>query len=273
MAFHKIVSACLAFCITATLAVAACGCDDLGAYEDTEEYYASFGDVVLIHGTSKEEDPYSVADSFYNKASRKNFLAGEENAYRKVDYSDYVYMAIPLENTIVMDTLALYLQSQTDVTVYINVFVTNSIPSDWKAIADLEYPPKDDEESGDGADTEKTETETETEPEESISAKDPHWDTRIGEVTVHLKGGKWGSFALDYFSVDGKTQKSIQINKNQYILLQIRNNSGVREFDKDKQAYVDPQTRLELPKATITMTNLLVRALEIKNGNEVQKGE
>ena len=39
MTFKKIVSTCLALCITATLAVAVCGCDDLGAYEDTTEYY------------------------------------------------------------------------------------------------------------------------------------------------------------------------------------------------------------------------------------------
>ena len=101
---------------------------------------------------------------------------------------------------------------------------------------------------------------------------DPDTQTKIGEITVHLKGGNWGSFVLDEFKVKDLVQKSIEINKGQYILLQIRNNSGVRTFDEEKQAYVDPDTGLELPKAEITMTNLLIRSLDVKEGNETQGG-
>jgi hypothetical protein len=46
----------------------------------------------------------------------------------------------------------------------------------------------------------------------------------------------------------------------------------VRVFNEEKQIFVDPQTGLELPKANITMTNLLVRALDVKEGNETQGG-
>ena len=78
---------------------------------------------------------------------------------------------------------------------------------------------------------------------------------------------------LDSFRVNGITEKSIEIKDGQYILLQIRNNSGVRVFDEEKQVFVDHQTGLELQKAEITMTNLLIRALDIKNASEVQGGE
>ena len=138
MRFKSIVSAFVVLCITATLWVALCGCDDLGAYDDTDEYYASFDDIVLISGTSREEDEYSVEKYFYNKESREDFLAGEDGAYKGVKYSDYVYMAIPFESNIDMDTLALYIRSETDVSVFINVFLTDKIPSNWKAIADNE---------------------------------------------------------------------------------------------------------------------------------------
>jgi hypothetical protein len=47
----------------------------------------------------------------------------------------------------------------------------------------------------------------------------------------------------------------------------------VRVFDEEKRTFVDPQTGLELQKAEITMTNLLIRALDIKNVNKVQGGE
>ena len=101
---------------------------------------------------------------------------------------------------------------------------------------------------------------------------DPDPETRIGDVVVHLKNGKWNSFVLDDFRINGQTQKSVQINNGQYILLQIRNNSGIRVFNEEKQAYVDQLTDIELPNAEITMTNLLIRALDVKNGEQAQGG-
>ena len=78
---------------------------------------------------------------------------------------------------------------------------------------------------------------------------------------------------LDSFNVGGAVQNSIRINEDQYLLIQIRNNSGVRIYDSEKNTFVDPQTGLELQKAEITMTNLLIRALEVKNDNEAQGGK
>ena len=43
-------------------------------------------------------------------------------------------------------------------------------------------------------------------------------------------------------------------------------------FNEEKQTYVDQLTGLELPKAEITMTNLLIRALDVKNGDGAQGG-
>ena len=263
MRFKQIVSTFIALCLMATLAVAMSGCEDLGAYEDTEEYYNAFGDVVLISGSSKEKEEYSVEKYFYNEESREGFLRGEDGAYKGVAYSDYVYMAIPFESNINMDTLALFIQSKTDVTVYINVFVTDKIPTSWKAIEDNVI---NSEEIG------KTSDEESGEQTEKVY-DDPDPVTRVGEITVHLKSENWNSFLLDTFRVNGTTQKSIEIKDGQYILLQIRNNSGWRLFDEEKQVFVDPQTGLELQKAEITMTNLLIRALDIKNESEVQGGK
>jgi hypothetical protein len=281
MTFKKIVSIFIAFCIMATLVVAIIGCEDLGAYEDTEEYYSSFGDIVLIKGTSKDSDEYSVEKYFYNEDSREDFLEDEEGAYKGIEHSDYVYMAVPFESDIDMDTFALYLQSKNDVTVYINVFVTDKIPTEWKAISDNVINSEEtddalDEEIGDDTnEVEETDKTEETDKNENVEKMydDPNPDTRVGEITVHLKAGKWNSFVLDEFKVDGKIQKSIEINEDQYVLLQIRNNSGVRIFDEENQIFIDPQTGLELQKAEIIMTKLLIRALDIKKVNETQGGE
>ena len=265
MTCNQIVKSCIAFCLTAVLLIAVSGCEDLGAYEDTTEYYNSFGDIVLINATSKSKNEYSVEDYFYNEDAREDFLEGDDGAYNGVEYGDYVYMAIPLESDIEMDTLALYLCSKSTATVYINVFVTDKIPSQWKSIEDNEIK-KDNTNEG----TELP-SDSETDKEEK-NYDDPALETRVGEVAVHLKNEKWGSFVLDTFNVLGTTQKSIQIKDGQYILLQFRNNSGVRIFNEEKQIYVDPQTGLDLQKAEFTMTNLLIRALEISDSNETQGG-
>ena len=245
MTFKKIGRTCLALCIMATLAVAMSGCDDLGAFEDTNEYYSSFGDIVLISGTTKEENEYSVDKYFYNKDSREDFLKGKD----RVAYSDYVYMAIPFNSNIDMDTLALYLQSQNDVTVYINAYVISK--SEWDAIRD-----SDDDSEESAGDSENNETVCD------------NLGTKIGEARVHLNNEKWNSFALDVFQTNAGSQKSMKINSGQYVLLQFKNNC----VDENKQAYVDPDTGLELTKAQITMTNLLIRALDVKEGNETQGG-
>ena len=265
MTFKRIVKASAALCIAAILVIAACGCEDLGAYENVDEYYSAFGDIVLIDGATKEENEYSVERYFYNKESREDFLRGEDGAYKGVPYGDYVYLAIPFESNINMDTLALFIQSRNDVTVYINVFVSDKIPTNWRAIADNQV-----NIDGSGNTLEK-EAGAEAQSTEAVY-DDPDPDTRIGEITVHLKNGKWSSFVLDYFKINGETQKSIRINDGQYILLQIRNNSGVRVFDEKENVFVDPDTGLDLPSAEITMTNLLIRALEVQSGEQAQGG-
>ena len=264
MTFKRLLSLSIALCLVATLAVAMSGCDDLGAYEDTDEYYNAFGEIVLLSATSKAIDEYSVETYFYNKESREDFLKGEDGAYEGIAHSDYVYMAIPLESSIEMDTLALFMQSKTDATVYINVFVTDTIPTAWKSMGDNVIQPEPSGESPDEGSGEET--------EEKVY-DDPAPETRVGEITVHLKAENWSSFLLDTFRVDGEARKSMNIQKGQYILLQFRNNSGVRLWDGEKQTFVDPQTGLELQSVELTMTNLLIRALEIMNEGEVQGGK
>lgn len=274
MTFKKIVSVAMALCIMAVLGIALCGCDDLGEYDDVREYYDSFDDIIMINGTSREE--YSVEDYFYNEDSREDFLEGDDGAYDGVEHSDYVYVAIPFKSDIEMDTFALYIHSQEDVAVYINVFVVDvdDIPSQWKKLSDNEVNPDGTDEQPEGNSGNQTEGGTGDQTEggsgdqtqdEEKTYDDPDPETRIGEITVFLKKDEWDSFVLDRFDVNGALQNSIQIKNGQCILLQIRNNSGIRDYDEEKQIFVDPQTGLELQKAELTMTNLLIRALEIEN--------
>ena len=256
----------VAVCITAVMMmIALCGCDDLGEYVDVEEYYASFGEVVLIDGITKESTNHLIKNCFYNESTRDDFLVDPSGNCDSVDHTNnYVYMAIPFKKTIDVDSVALYLQSTSEVTLYISVFVVSEVPSNWQAIADNVI-----NEDGTPANADKT-------------YDDPDPDTKIGEITIHLNKDKWNSFLLDKFSegesVDGLSEdeavkNSIQIRKDQILLLQIRNNSGARVFDETNQVFKDYETGLDLPVAEITMTNLLIRSLETDAANEAQGGE
>jgi hypothetical protein len=220
-----------------------CGCDDLGAYEDVEEYYDSFDEVILLGGAAGNGKGYSVKDYFYNDQSREDFLVDENGEYTGVVHSDYVYIAIPFNKGIQMDSLAMYVQAKNDVTVYMNVYLIDEddLPSNWKKLSDSNA------------------------SNEEQKYDDPDPKTRIGEITVDLKAGKWNSFVLDYFKDGENNKKSITVASGQCILLQIRNNSGVRELNTENG--------LRLDRAEITMTNLLVRALEIENNTKAEEGE
>ena len=301
MRSKSIINAFVVLCITAILAIAVCGCEDLGAYDDTAEYYDCFGNIIFVDGVTGDYSDYSVEDCFYNKESKENFLVGENGEYMGVPHDYYEYVAIPVESTIDMDTLALYIQADDKATVYISIYVADEIPDEDDTSTDTETtdaqsespdvsntategqsaPPR--EEKGNepdmGGDPDNTiiETErTESAPEEAEKenkapeqtqeeSKPSYSKVKIGEIVIQLNGGKWDSFMLDEFDVNGKTQKSIQINEGQYILMHIRNNSGLRNPDAADQASVEPQNENELQSVKITMTNLLVRTLEIAN--------
>ena len=267
MTFKRKLTAFLAACITAILWIALCGCEDLGAYENTEEYYASFGDVVFLGGAAKEGMAYSVEEYFYNDESRENFLTDKNGVYKGVEQSDYVYVAIPLNKDIKMDSLAMYLMARDDVTLYINVYITDTIPQNWKKTEEIDAGGEESAEGSDEAfeyisDESLAESEEGGTEEEVPEYDDPAWETRVGEITVYLKGGVWNSFTLDSFNVNNTRQSSIQLGAGQFILLQIRNNSGVREYNEANGTYQDPQTGLVPERAEITMTNMLIRALD-----------
>ena len=259
--------ACTAACIMAILVIALCGCEDLGAFEGPEEYYASFGKVVFLGGAAQSGKEYSVEEYFYNDESREEFLTDDNGVYNGVEHSDYVYVAIPLKTDLKIDSLAMYLQAKESVTLYINVYITDTLPTNWKKIEELGNGGAEGAAISDGAfeyisDVTLTETaEGEGEDEEN-TYDDPTPEARVGEIAVYLEGGEWNSFTLDSFKVDGAVKTEIELKSGQYILLQIRNNSGVRDFDAETGAFVDPQTGLVLDKAEITMTNLLLRALD-----------
>ena len=238
--YKKLIKSILTLTLAVVLTLALVGCDDLGEYESVDEYYSSYGDIVMISASSGDKENYSVEDYFYNEQSRKNFLKGDDGSYSGVPFDDYVYVAIPFKRDVNMDSLAIYVQAEADCTAYINVYLTDKIPSSFRGPDNKgEFSATDD-------------------------FDDPDPKTRIAHSSVRLTSGVWNSFLIDSFiSADGTASGGIQVKNGAYALIQIRNNSGIRIFDQEKQAYVDSETAEELSGVRLTMTNLLIRAIEL----------
>ena len=246
MTFKRLVSSLIVLCITVTVAVTVCGCDDLGVYADTAEYYDSFGQIVLVNSNAPKGNstPYSVSECFYNEDSRENFLENRQEDL--VPSLAYVYMAIPIKSDMEMDDLALYMRGEKNQSVYLNVYITDKIPSNWRAIGDPE--------------TQTLEKDGQV-VEEKIKYDDPDPDTSIADAVVHLKASVWSSFLIESFEVNKAVSSTLAVEDGQYLLIQFRNNSGVPLDSEEDEAVTVVESEGEIEPAYFTMTNLLVRAM------------
>ena len=105
--------------VAAILAAALVGCFDLGDFSDEADYYAAFGDVRLVYQNpnTKEKDvekeDYSIQDYFYNKNTGEDFAYGDPkdedpDEGKDIPQLSYVYMAIPVQRDMRVDSVALY---------------------------------------------------------------------------------------------------------------------------------------------------------------------
>lgn len=254
MTSKKRLCSLLSLCLSLLAVISLCGCEDLGAFEDVERYYASFGDIRLTGGTREGEAyptaTYSVEAYFYNTDSREDFLEGEDG-YAGVPEGDYVYMAIPLEAQLCVDSLALYLKSPRSTTLCLSVFLVDELPEKIRGI-------------GDPA-TELVEKDGVTE-EQPIAYDDPPLSESLSNHTLSLQAGEWEAFLIDSFLEGGSVKKQFNASAGQYILILFRNNSDAFSHIDATGARFDPVTGAELFRESFTMTNLLVRAIDPTEG-------
>jgi len=110
--FILILSLCLCLVILTS-------CMDLADVEDEEEYYAIFGKIYSIKGDSS--DSYSMLD-FYNKES-------VENMKSPLSRDKYNYIVIKSSITYYMDEIAMYIKTDVDTNVAINMYKLDAMPS------------------------------------------------------------------------------------------------------------------------------------------------
>lgn len=246
-----------ALCVALLLSVCLCGCDDLGVYEDPQQYYDSFGSICLIGGEREDDEypraEYSVEEYFYNTASREDFLEDDSGVYSGVPEKEYIYMAIPLRADLCLDSIALYLRSSQDVVIYVSAFLVDEIPEKIRGIGDPAF--EVGEEDG-------------VEVEEPIVYDDPPRQECLADTTVLLEAGKWGSFLMDSFLINGSYSQTVSAESGQYVLLLFRNNSDAVLSVGEAGERLDAVTGNVLEGCTMTMTNLLMRAIDPEPAGE-----
>ena len=255
------------------------GCFDLGGFTNDEDYYNAFGDVGLFYQKEIDTKEYSIKDYFYNKATGEDFAYGdpkdsEPDEGKDIPQLPYVYMVIPVENDLSMESFALYFNATQTCSLEVYFYVVDELPdfTHVRLWGDPEYQPEEDDNgdikykqqvdangvpmvdaNGDPIYEQKKDengnpmVDAEGNPIyepilEKVDYSDPDDRLIVAKTSVHVKNGQWVSLVAENWN----GQDTVQIAEDQYLLLRFINNSG---------AYTG-----ENPSVAFRVTNLLIRA-------------
>lgn len=238
--------------VAAFLAAALVGCFDLGDFSDESAYYSAFGDVGLVFQNPEKEEKhvkkkeYSIKDYFYNKNTGNNYTYGDPkdedpDEDKDIPQLPYVYMAIPVKQTLQVDSLALYFNATQTCSLDVFVYVVKELPDDGnftkiRLWGEPEYKPK--------LDGDKPMYDESGKPiQELIEYSDPDNSLISAKATVNVKEKEWVPLLVDTWEVGNV----VEVKESQYILLRFINNSGLNDGEQ--------------PCVSFRVTNLLIRAI------------
>jgi hypothetical protein len=253
--------------VAAVLAGTLIGCFDLGDFSDEEAYYDSFGDIRLVYPTAEKEAKYadySVSTYFYNENTGKNFQYGNEETgeVNPIPKLSYIYMSIPVEQDMNIESLALYFNADKEVSMEVFVYLVeeSELPdgggfTNIRLLGDPEYLQERDENDNLLFDTAgnpvykqkvdengKPMTEGGSPIYETAMYSDPSDDLIVAKTSVAMQKEKWVSLMVQW-----NGENALQVEDGQYLLLRFINNSGLN---------TNSETAV-----TFNTTNLLIRAL------------
>ncbi len=195
------------------------GCfPDLGNISDSADYESKFPTVGLIRKNLSIEN-LSVTDLYNDNAvnhfNDSDFVPPtESNAYR--------YMGVFAGEDVNVKEFALYLRSETDVTLEISVYCLSKLPT---KIATGE---SDDWETYTNPDTGVEETRLK-------SFDEPTSDKAVAKLTLTLKANVWNSFTVTSWNIGGTRSDTVTVPENHCLLFKFENNCVGYDKDGKKQ--------------------------------------
>ena len=231
--FKKLAS----ICVAVVLAVTQAACFDLGDFSDDSAYYDAFGDIRLVYNESTTErdieyEDYDLEDYFYNKNTGENFSYGnpeddDPDEGKKIPQLAYLYMAIPVEINLRIESIALYFNALTTCSLKVEFYVVEDLPDggnfekiNIKLSGDPEY------------------------PEDEKTYSDPTEAFCVGKTTVNVQNGRWIPLVMD----DWDDRDFIEVPESHSVLLRFINNGGANTDEEQN------------PPVQFCVTNLLIRA-------------
>ena len=223
---------CALVCVL--LCFSACGCfPDLGEIENETDYKAKFSSVEFVKSDLYHAEK-SITDLYNSKAvdfSAEDFVCPTES-------NRYKYMAVFAGEDVEVSEFALYLCSETDVVMHINVYSADGLPGIIALGTDDDKETYIDPDTGD----EKTRLKTFDEPNSTDA---------LASVTVSLKANEWNSFSITKWLVNTQNLGSVSIEKGKCLLFQFANNCIV--YDSEGIA------KSEYPSASVCFTAMMIR--------------
>lgn len=239
-------------CVAIIMLVTCTACFDLGDFEDEEEYYNSFGDIGFVYQNpnATEKDvltkDYSVSDYFYNRNTGEDFTYGnpeddEPDEGKDIPVLPYLYMVVPVEKDLTIDSLAFYFLANGAGSLRIEVYLLNELPdggdfTNVKLFGDPERKEKLDDEGNPVLD------ENGNPVYEEIEYSDPDEQYLVAKGTAHVNSSEWKSFMIERWN----GQEDVLVKDSQYLVLKFVNNGGYKQ-ESD-------------PILSFKSTNMLVRA-------------
>lgn len=218
----------------------------LGIYDKEEgnfgfdDYYASFGDIVGKYEENNDftDDSYDVKKSITNEYIM-DLLEWEDGA-KKVEFRQYVYIVIPFERDLKIESLALYLASNLDEPSNIELEVSLFY------FKDSDSCPKDDKLKKQS----DPDTKTEDGKEVVIEYGDPKKENRIAYSTLNVNH-VFEDIYFENFHQTTTEESYVSDNclvakKDSYLYIRVENNSALNR---------------DMTPVKISFMNMLVRAI------------
>lgn len=234
MAVKKTLSQ-LALSLLLSGTLSACGVD-LGTFEkgnnDYSDYYSSIGDVKGLYDGG--DASYDLKKSLFNETTMKEFKWSD--ASDEVKQQEYLYLIIPFEKDLKIETFAFYVYSPFNCNIEMSVYYFKNDSLTPKKIKYLTSPETEPIYNDDG---------------EVIGEKPIEYDDRsLGETlvsgTLKVFSDQWVSIGFGGFNQYGYDDGCLHVEDGGLLYVRIENNSG---WNVNR-----------LQPVTFSFINLLVRA-------------